>query len=139
MRNLQWKGEQLLDLSLNKTEKVMLVSDLGLSLDYYATIFGMKIHGATLHDEKNNNIITLKQAEKMTDIKPQRVFPDVYKYVDSINELFALYLKFKENGALFAFNPRDTYDNGKRMKEFAVRDIDGYVLAFKTMTNEQSS
>lgn len=115
----------------------MLVSDLELSLDYYATIFGMKIQGATLKDEKNNFTITLKQAKKMTDIQPQRVFPDVCKYVDSVNELYALYLKFKSNGALFAFNPRDTYDDGKRIKEFAVRDIDGYVLAFKTISHEQ--
>lgn len=50
---------------------------------------------------------------------------DAYVWVEGLDELFA---EMKANGATIEYEPciQEDYD----MKEFAVRDPDGYVLAF---------
>lgn len=114
-------------------EKEIYVSDLELSLDYYTTIFGLKENDSRLIDEKKELCFSLKQAMNLNDVRPQKLSPEVCGDVNTIEDFYKLYLKLKENGALFAYNPRDTYSNGRRAKEFAIRDIDGYVIAFKTV------
>lgn len=116
----------------HQSEKELLVSDLELSMDYYSTIFGMKDQNLKIVDEHLGFSLCLKQAEDLTKIHPKKLMPEVYGVVDTVDDLYTLYLNFRENGALFAFNPRDTYDDGTRAKEFAIRDLDGYIIAFRT-------
>lgn len=121
-------------LRMHTTETELLVSDLELSIDYYSTILGIKGTGSKFCDEKNKFSLHLKQAKHLSEIHPKKLFPEIYGCVSTVEELYSLYLRCRENGALFAYNPRDTYENGNRVKEFAIRDIDGYIIAFKTIT-----
>lgn len=118
-------------------EKEILVSDLDHAIDYYTTIFGIKGDNSRFIDEKVGLNLCLKQASNIKEIEPQKLSPEVYSYVPTVAELYSLYLNYRENGALFAFYPRDTYEDGLRGKEFAIRDLDGYIIAFKTIIEEQ--
>lgn len=119
---------------MHTIQKELLVSDLDLSIDYYSTILGLERIDTTFLDVEGGFSLTLKQALHISEIHPKKLFPEVYGFVNTVEELYSLYLRCRENGALFAYNPRDTYENGKRVKEFAIRDIDGYIIAFKTIT-----
>lgn len=126
-------------LKMHMVRKELLVSDLDLSMDYYSTVLGIQKEGSTSFDTKNGFSLTLKQAQHLSDVHPKKLCPETYGFVDTVEELYSLYLRCRENGALFAFNPRDTYENGNRVKEFAIRDIDGYIIAFKVMTNIENT
>lgn len=115
--------------NLNYTKKDIYVTDLELSLDYYSTIFNL--------NAQERLGFNLKQATTLKEVTPEKLLPEVYGDVNSLDELYELYMKLKENGALFAYNPRDTYSNGKRAKEFAIRDIDGYIIAFKALFQQE--
>lgn len=118
---------------LDNARKEIYVTDLELSLDYYKTILGFKKEDLIVGNDTREFCISLKQATDLKDVKPQKLVPEVCGTINMIDEFYKIYLKLKENGALFAYNPRDTYSEGKRAKEFAIRDIDGYVIAFKTI------
>lgn len=122
-------------LNFQRSEQQIIVSDLELSKDYYSTIFGIKGTDSKFIDEQKKLALTLVQAVDVSEINPKKLMPEVYGFVSTVEELYSLYLTYRENGALFAFNPRDTYDNGQRAKEFAIRDLDGYIIAFKTITS----
>lgn len=123
---------------MQNSEKEILVSDLELSVDYYSTILGIQGEGSKFVDEKKKFIIHLKQATDVTKIHPKKLQPELYVCVDTVEELYSMYLTYRNNGALFAFNPRDTYEEGIRFKEFAIRDLDGYVIAFKTTLSKEN-
>jgi uncharacterized glyoxalase superfamily protein PhnB len=50
---------------------------------------------------------------------------DLYVWVDDAD---ALYQEFVDNGAIIHYPPKDPIEY--RMREFAIRDLDGYVIAF---------
>ena len=70
----------------------------------------------------------LQQAGKSSDASDNRKRGGVWDAYVWINDADALYAEFRENGALIEYEPciRRDYD----MKEFAVRDPDGHVIAF---------
>ena len=72
-------------------------------------------------------IIMLKQADEGVTITPNRNqsgYWDAYVWVNNIDILFT---EFKNNKAIIDYDPciQEEYE----MKEFAVRDLDGYVIA----------
>lgn len=134
---MKWKDENLLELRLNCTKKEIYVTDLELSLDYYSTIFNLSQKDPGFINQQERFGFNLKQAKNLNEVDPKKLLPEVYGDVNSLDELYELYLTLKENGALFAYNPRDTYSNGVRIKEFAIRDIDGYIIAFKTNLKQE--
>ena len=73
-------------------------------------------------------IFMIKQADQgagVTTSRDQSGFWDAYVWINDAELLFS---KFKEDGAIIEYEPciRKEYD----MKEFAVRDLDGHVIAF---------
>jgi hypothetical protein len=76
-------------------------------------------------------IVMLSQARAGTAASPNGELtgcPETWDAYFWILDADALFLELKGKGATIVYEPciRDLYD----MKEFAVRDLDGYVLAF---------
>src|SRR5690606_25121964 len=93
------------------------------------------------HTERGNNLgFILQQANKPEDVRPN-VKPDqpinrdqptgwdsyFYSNFEGVGQL---YEEFKTNGAIIAYEPVITKVLNKQWKEFAVKDLDGYVMVF---------
>ena len=111
-----------------------LVKDLLASVEYYHTALGFtrpKLWGVPpgfAMPQRDGLTVMLKQAEPGWTILPnasQEHCWDGYFWVEGLDELFA---EMKANGAIIEYGVCIQEDYG--MKEFAVRDPDGYVLAF---------
>ena len=101
-----------------------MVRNLQQSLDYYHRAFGFKM--LKLWGEPPTFAMPPKQEEPEDIIAPSRYqggFWDVYVWIND-----ALFAECRDNGAVIEYEPciQDEYD----MKEFAVRDPDGRVIAF---------
>ena len=80
------------------------------------------------YPSRDGFIFMLKQAEEGVAIAPNRNqsgYWDAYVWVNNVDTLFA---EFKKNRAIIDYEPciQEEYD----MKEFAVKDLDGYVIVF---------
>lgn len=111
-----------------------IVKDLLASVEYYHRSLGFsqpKLWGEPpgfAMPQRDGLTVMLKQAEPGMTILPngsQEHCWDAYVWVEGLDELFA---EMKANGATIEYAPCIQEDYG--MKEFAVRDPDGYVLAF---------
>ena len=110
-----------------------LVKDLLASVEYYRTALGFcrpRLWGEPpgfAMPQRDGLTVMLKQAEPGMTILPngsQEHCWDAYFWIEDVDALFA---EMKENGAVIEYAPCiQEYE----MKEFAVRDPDGYVLAF---------
>lgn len=117
------------------TAPYFLVNDLSVSLDYYCDKLGF--HRPQLWGDppefampnRDGFIVMLKQAPGGDTASPNGVrsehYWDAYVWIEDADSLFS---EFKAQGAQFEYEIciQDEY----QMKEFAVRDPDGYVLAF---------
>lgn len=77
---------------------------------------------------RDGQIFMLSEAASPKEVSPNGSDGetwDAYVWVDDADALFE---EFKANGAKLAYEPTDRPFYGNR--EFAVRDIDGYVIAF---------
>jgi catechol 2,3-dioxygenase-like lactoylglutathione lyase family enzyme len=122
-------GEQL-----SETAPVFRVSDVEAAAAYYRDCLGFSHDGLwgeppsfcmPFRDEVR---VMLDQAADPDDVRPNGADEhgwDAYVWVADAEELFA---EFETRGAHIVYDPvlRAEYD----MKEFAVRDRDGYVLVF---------
>lgn len=108
-----------------------LVSDLGRSLDYYVDVLGFDrppLWGdppVFAMPQRDGFIVMLNQADGLTPRPGGEGTWDAYFWCDDAD---ALYAEVKARGAIVLHPPEDRADYGNR--EFAVRDPDGYVLAF---------
>lgn len=111
-----------------------LVRDLPAALDYYHRILGFtkpQLWGEPptfAMPARDGFTIMLQQAAADQNIvtnAQQGGAWDAYFWVDDVNALFA---SFQQAGGLIAYEPRLETDYG--IKEFAVRDPDGHILAF---------
>lgn len=111
-----------------------IVKDLLASVDYYHETLGFsrpQLWGEPpgfAMPQRDGLTVMLKQAEPGWSILPngsQEHCWDAYVWVDGLEELFE---EIKANGATIEYGIclQDEYG----MKEFAVRDPDGYVIAF---------
>ena len=119
---------------IRMTAPLFLVKDLHASVDYYHDALGFdrpKLWGEPPNfamPARDGFIVMLRQAAADMTILPngsQQGCWDAYVWIRDADELFA---EMKGNGAIVEYEPciREHYD----MKEFAVRDPDGYILAF---------
>lgn len=111
-----------------------IVKDLAASVDYYHTALGFsqpRLWGQPpvfAMPSREGFIVMLKQADPDMTIVPngsQEECWDAYFWIADADALFA---EMKANGATIEYAPciQEAYG----MKEFAVRDPDGYILAF---------
>ena len=110
------------------------IRDLAASLDYYCDVLGFRrphLWGEPptfAMPDRDGFIFMLKQVEDVSTITPNETrggLWDAYVWVRNVKGLFA---EFEANGAEFAYEltHQHEYDN----LEFAIRDPDGYVIAF---------
>jgi catechol 2,3-dioxygenase-like lactoylglutathione lyase family enzyme len=116
------------------TAPYFVVQDLIRSVQYYHQVLGFDIPRLWgdppefAMPSRDGFIVMLKQADpgvSVTTNRDQSGFWDAYVWVSNVDALFA---EYKDNGATVDYPPtiRDEYS----MREFAILDPDGYVIAF---------
>ena len=124
--------------------KVRLVTNFEQAKDYYENVLGFQVDGWG-HTEIGSNLgFILQQARNPEDVRPNavagnRAYPnnwsgpecgwDSYFYSD-FDGVGQLYDQFKSNGAIIAYEPQIEQMGDSQWKEFAVKDLDGYVIVF---------
>lgn len=109
----------------------LTVRDIHRALDYYCDVLGFsrpQIWGDPPNfamPNRDDFIVMLYQADAENPLHPKQGDNwDVYFWVTDADALFA---EFQSKGATIEYEPCvQPYEN----KEFAVRDVDGHVLAF---------
>ncbi len=114
---------------------VLLVSDIELSKLFYQTVLSCQEVEGILYREDCGLAIKLIQAEKIEDVKPNRNLWNVFSYMEDTERLDKLFKDAKLHGALFAYYPKVREIEGERLREFAIRDLDGYLIGFGTVIN----
>jgi len=99
------------------------------ALKYYGQL-GFVYNTFTGFLERDELKFTIHQAENAKKpITPNHHIDgwswDMYVWVDDAD---ALYKEFAENGAIIEYAPKDPVEY--EMREFAIRDLDGYIIAF---------
>ncbi|WP_054026332.1 hypothetical protein [Bacillus sp. FJAT-28004] len=128
---------------IKKALQVRLVSDLEKAKEYYEHILGFAIDGWG-HAEREGVGFLLQQAEKAEDVRPnvkpsQMDYPsdwagplaswDTYAYSDFAG-VQSLYEEFRAKGAIIAYEPIVEDMGSRKWKEFAVKDLDNYIIVF---------
>ncbi|HWI48827.1 MAG TPA: VOC family protein [Rummeliibacillus sp.] len=122
-------------MHLMSSVSVLLVSDIELSKLFYRTVLSCEDIDGILFREDCGLSIKLVQAEKIEDVKPNRNLWNVFSYVENEERLDSLFKEAKLHGALFAYYPKESVIEGERLREFAIRDLDGYLIGFGTIIN----
>ena len=116
------------------TAPYFLVRNLEESLEYYHRALGFNMPElwgdppTFAMPSRDGFIFMLRQADQDADItnsRDQGGFWDAYVWITDADQLFS---KFKEDGAIIDYEPCIQTDYN--MKELAVRDPDGHVIAF---------
>ena len=121
-------------MNLKSHATVLLVGDVGRALDYYTEKLGFDGHKWDLNPRhyayvsRGDTYVHLAcfsgvAPRPNSEVVPPDMF-DLYIYVDDVE---ALHAELLERGADILHTPVDT-EYG--MRDFRVRDADGYVLAF---------
>jgi lactoylglutathione lyase len=121
---------------IHSSLKVLLVSDIERAKVFYSDVLGCEVTDWwVIRDDFTGLAIKLLQANDPKDVRPNPPAKraahgfDIYCYVEDWQSLDELYLEFKKNGAAIAIEPWVDEKNGP-WKEFAVKDLDGYCIAF---------
>ncbi|MGX9135729.1 VOC family protein [Rummeliibacillus sp. JY-2-4R] len=122
-------------MHLMSSVSVLLVSDIELSKLFYKTVLSCEEVEGILYREDCGLAIKLIQAEKIEDVKPNRNLWNVFSYMEDADQLDKLFNDAKLHGALFAYYPKVREIAGEKLREFAIRDLDGYLIGFGTVIN----
>lgn len=125
--------------------QVRLVSDLQKSREYYKNILGCKVDGWGHAEREEPKLgFILQQAESQDDVQPNKKamktkYPnnwegpytawDSYAYTD-YDKIEHLLSEFRSNGAIIHYEIMLEDQGDMEWKEFAVRDLDQYVIVF---------
>jgi uncharacterized glyoxalase superfamily protein PhnB len=110
------------------------VRDINKAVAYYRDVLGFKVEKiwgeppCFAMPSRDGLIVMLSEQCDESRIRPNGAdgeFWDAYIWVKDADKLFA---EFKSKGATVVYEPVDREFYGNR--EFAVKDLDGYVLAF---------
>ncbi|MBS4176515.1 VOC family protein [Bacillus sp. FJAT-49731] len=113
---------------------VFLVSDIKKSSEFYRDVLGFDYEEIGIgnikhiHLTRDNLTFILHEAGKSVDIRPfSSLFGgpqwDAFAYSDSVDLLFE---EFKAKGVEIAYG----FNQDPKWNEFAIKDVDGYVIAF---------
>ncbi|MBS8262988.1 VOC family protein [Mesobacillus boroniphilus] len=121
---------------IHSSLKVLLVSDIEKAKKFYSEILGCEVTDWwVVRDGFTGLAIKLLEASDPKEVRPNPPAAgdkhgfDLYCYVENWNSLDELYHEFNEKGAQIAIQPWVDENNGP-WKEFAVKDLDGYCIAF---------
>jgi len=125
-----------------------VVADIQKSADYYRDVLGYRYDmiwgGGFCMPKRDGHSIFLNQVDEPSDVRSNNSVvasrhthdgeeEEHVKYVPSdayvwCNDVDALFQEFKSNGGTIHYEPIIQEDYG--MKEFAVKDLDGYLIIF---------
>lgn len=115
---------------------VLQVSDIERAKKFYSDVLGCEVtEWWVIRDGFTGLGIKLVEARDPRDVRPNPPAKgmehgfDLYCYVENWESLDELYHEFNEKGAEIAVQPWVDEHNGP-WKEFAVKDLDGYCIAF---------
>lgn len=121
-------------VQIHATAPYFLVPDVRLAAAYYRDVLGFsydRLWGTPpsfCMVQRDQFVIMLRQTSNRAAILPNELFVheswDAYFWIHDAESLF---IEFHTQGAHFVYPPT-VRDYG--MKEFALRDLNGYVLAF---------
>ena len=111
-----------------------VVEDLRTSVTYFHEVLGFdlpKLWGeppSFAMPSRDGFIFMLQQAEPGSNSTRSLGRGQIWDAYVWVNDADALFAEFSKNGAIIEYEPciREAYD----MKEFAVRDPDGHIIAF---------
>ncbi|CAM3777221.1 VOC family protein [Mesobacillus thioparans] len=125
-----------MERQIHSSLKVLLVSDLDRAKKFYRDVLGCEVTDWwVIRDGFTGLGIKLLQANDPKDVRPNPPSKgsgtgfDLYCYVENWKALDEIYYEFKSKGAPIAIEPWVDENNGP-WKEFAVKDLDGYCIAF---------
>jgi lactoylglutathione lyase len=125
-----------LEKQIHCSLKVLLVSDLEKSKKFYQDVLGCEVtEWWVIRDGFTGLGLKLLQANSPKDVQPNKpakgsnVAYDVYCYVENWSALDELYEEFRKKGANIAIEPWID-ENAGPWKEFVIKDIDNYCIAF---------
>jgi predicted lactoylglutathione lyase len=116
---------------------VFLVADIVKSAEYYRDVFGFsysRLWGEPTDfcmPSRDNLIVMLSLTKSAATVQPNGNVKealtrwDAYFWIDDADKLFN---EFNAKGAKIVYEP--TIKKYYNMKEFAVKDLNGYILAF---------
>lgn len=116
--------------------QVRLVSNLERSKEFYATVLGCEVTDWWAVRDEFALGFKLIQAAHTENVQPNpagqgQIIPwDTYAYVETHHELDDLYEELKGKGAEFVQEPDLQEADWGSWKDFAIKDPDGYVIAF---------
>ncbi|WP_339801049.1 VOC family protein [Paenibacillus sp. FSL R5-0744] len=116
--------------------QVRLVSNLERSKKFYATVLSCEVNDWWAVRDEFALGFKLIQAARTEDVQPNiagqgQITPwDTYAYVETHPELDELYEELKGKGAEFVQEPDLQEADWGSWKDFAIKDPDGYVIAF---------
>ncbi|OME72304.1 glyoxalase [Paenibacillus odorifer] len=116
--------------------QVRLVSNLERSKEFYATVLSCEVNDWWAVRDEFALGFKLIQAARTEDVQPNiagqgQITPwDTYAYVETHSELDELYEELKGKGAEFVQEPDLQEADWGNWKDFAIKDPDGYVIAF---------
>ncbi|WP_456271988.1 VOC family protein [Bacillus sp. AK031] len=121
---------------IHSSLKVLLLSDLERSKQFYQEKLGCEAtEWWVIRDGFEGLALKHLQAQSIEDVQPNKPAKgsakalDMYCYIENWAALDELYREFNNNGVEVAIEPWVDENNGP-WKEFAVKDIDGYCIAF---------
>ncbi|MBH5318440.1 glyoxalase [Paenibacillus sp. GSMTC-2017] len=119
----------MLRAKMKEYRPILISRDREKAFDYYKKL-GFECNHYTGFMDRDDLKLTLHQLEDETKlIVPNHTIDgwswDIYVFVDDAD---ALYREYVECGAIIHYAPKDPIEY--RMREFAIRDLDGYILAF---------
>ncbi|MGE8207038.1 VOC family protein [Heyndrickxia sp. NPDC080065] len=128
------------DIYIKNFLQVRLVSDFNKSKMYYQNTLGFNVDDWG-HEERGNNLsFILQQAKNPVDVRPNAKPDNVQRdgknigwdsyFYSNFKGVGKLYEEYKSKGAIFAYGPIIETIGNKQWKEFAVKDVDGYVTVF---------
>ncbi|MEC0248497.1 VOC family protein [Paenibacillus chitinolyticus] len=109
---------------------VLLVSDLEKSNQYYRDVLGCEVNDVWAIRDDFGLGFKLIQAKDPQDVIPNKGTWNTYAYVENFSGLDALYEELKAKGATIALEPIVEDHDWGSWKEFAIKDIDGYIIGF---------
>ncbi|SEO52993.1 VOC family protein [Paenibacillus sp. OV219] len=109
---------------------VLLVSDFEKSKKYYEEALGCEVNEFWAIRDNFGLGFKLIQAQDPGDVRPNKGTWNTYAYVQTHEELDALYEEFKSSDAIIVSEPVVTEHDWGAWKDFAVQDLDGYVIGF---------
>ncbi|KRE96665.1 glyoxalase [Paenibacillus sp. Soil766] len=109
---------------------VLLVSNLEKSMKYYKDALGCEVNEHWAIRDNFGLGFKLIQSKDIEDVKPNKGTWNTYAYVKTHDELDALYLELKINGAIIVSEPKVIEQDWGSWKEFSIRDLDGYIIGF---------